>query len=142
VVNYIRFAHRYLKSKVESEELVQKVFMRIWDKRKNLNGELSFKSFMDNGIAVVLGILEISIFVAVLSLILFFLVLNRKDVTHAILGNYLLPFFISILGVILLSERITILMLLGGGLILISTLLATVYEKTLLANLKSKQDNH
>ncbi len=40
------FALGYLKSKAESEELVQEVFEIIWDKRSTLKEELSFKSFL------------------------------------------------------------------------------------------------
>jgi drug/metabolite transporter (DMT)-like permease len=52
---------------------------------------------------------------------------------QAILGNYLLPFFIAILGILLLNEKITWLMLLGGVIIIISTLMVTVYENKLLS---------
>jgi len=41
-----RFAIGYLKSEAESEELVQEVFTRIWEKRKDLKQELSFKSYL------------------------------------------------------------------------------------------------
>jgi RNA polymerase sigma-70 factor (ECF subfamily) len=41
-----RFAFGYLKSKEESEELVQEVFTIIWEKRSALKHELSFKSFL------------------------------------------------------------------------------------------------
>jgi RNA polymerase sigma-70 factor (family 1) len=41
-----RFALGYLKSKDEAEELVQEVFTVIWEKRKDLKEELSFKSFL------------------------------------------------------------------------------------------------
>jgi RNA polymerase sigma-70 factor (family 1) len=41
-----RFALGYLKSAEESEELVQEVFTIVWEKRKELNKELSFKSFL------------------------------------------------------------------------------------------------
>lgn len=41
-----RFAYGYLKSEQESEELVQEVFTIIWEKRKDLKSELSFKSFL------------------------------------------------------------------------------------------------
>jgi len=44
-----------------------------------------------------------------------------------------LPFFIAILGILLLNEKITWLMLLGGGIIIISTLMVTVYENKLLS---------
>jgi drug/metabolite transporter (DMT)-like permease len=66
-------------------------------------------------------------------MLLFFYVLKRMDVTQAILGNYLLPFFIAILGILLLNERITWLMFLGGVIIIISTLMVTVYENKLLS---------
>jgi RNA polymerase sigma-70 factor (ECF subfamily) len=41
-----RFALGYLKSEAEAEELVQEVFTIIWEKRKDLKEELSFKSFL------------------------------------------------------------------------------------------------
>ena len=41
-----RFAYGYLKSETESEELVQEVFAGIWEKRKDLKEELSFKSYI------------------------------------------------------------------------------------------------
>jgi RNA polymerase sigma-70 factor (family 1) len=40
------FAFGYLKSQDEAEELVQEVFTIIWEKRANLNAELSFKSYL------------------------------------------------------------------------------------------------
>ena len=54
------------------------------------------------------------------------------DVTQAILGNYFLPFFIGLLGVLLLKESITLLMLIGGIIVFVSTLMVTVFEKDLL----------
>ncbi len=41
-----RFALGYLKSEPEAEELVQEVFTIIWEKRRDLKEELSFKSFL------------------------------------------------------------------------------------------------
>ena len=41
-----RFALGYLKSEAETEELVQEVFTKIWEKRADLKKELSFKSFL------------------------------------------------------------------------------------------------
>src|SRR5689334_15284005 len=58
--------------------------------------------------------------------------LKRMDVTQAILGNYLLPFFIALMGVVLLGETITPVMCLGGGVILFSTLMLTVFERDLI----------
>jgi len=40
------FGLKLLKSEVESEELVQSVFMTLWEKRKSINPELSIKSFI------------------------------------------------------------------------------------------------
>jgi RNA polymerase sigma-70 factor (ECF subfamily) len=40
------FSFSYLRSQVESEELVQEVFTIIWEKRRHLKAELSFKSFL------------------------------------------------------------------------------------------------
>lgn len=40
------FAFRYLKSEHETEELVQEVFVRIWENRKFLKTEYSFKSYL------------------------------------------------------------------------------------------------
>lgn len=45
-IRIYRFALGYLKSESESEELVQEVFTKIWEKRDHLNEELSFKSFL------------------------------------------------------------------------------------------------
>jgi drug/metabolite transporter (DMT)-like permease len=61
------------------------------------------------------------------------------DVTQAILGTYLLPFFIALMGILLLNEKITVLMFIGGILILISTLMVTIYESTLLAFFKKEK---
>jgi RNA polymerase sigma-70 factor (family 1) len=41
-----RFAYGYLKVEAEAEELVQEVFTIIWEKRRDLKEELSFKSFL------------------------------------------------------------------------------------------------
>jgi RNA polymerase sigma-70 factor (ECF subfamily) len=40
------FALKYLKSQTEAEELVQDVFVRIWENRKSLNSDFSFKSYL------------------------------------------------------------------------------------------------
>lgn len=87
--------------------------------------------FLQAGSTAQLGILELGLVVYGISMLLFFYVLKRMDVTQAILGNYLLPFFIAILGLLLLNESITMVMFVGGLLILISTLMVTVYENKL-----------
>ena len=40
------FAFGYLKSTVEAEGVVQKVFLKIWRNRKQLNPDLSFKAYV------------------------------------------------------------------------------------------------
>lgn len=97
----------------------------------------SFSSFLKSDTITILCILELSFFVYGLSMILFFSVLKRMDITQAILGNYLLPFFIALLGLFLLGESITIYMIIGGLTILIATLVLTVFENRLIA--RSKQ---
>jgi RNA polymerase sigma-70 factor (family 1) len=44
--NIYAFALKYLKSTDEAKELVQSVFLKVWENHKNLNKELSFKSFL------------------------------------------------------------------------------------------------
>ena len=91
-----------------------------------------YSAFIRSGSVALLSMIELSVIVYGVSMLLFFYVLKRMDVTQAILGNYLLPFFIAILGILLLNEKITWLMLLGGVIIIISTLMVTVYENKLL----------
>jgi RNA polymerase sigma-70 factor (ECF subfamily) len=40
------FVLSYLKSDVESEEIVQEVFLKIWENRGNLKNDKSFKSYL------------------------------------------------------------------------------------------------
>ena len=70
--------------------------------------------FIHSGKTALFGILELSLIVYGVSMLLFFYILKRMDVTQAILGTYLLPFFIAIMGVLLLNEKITLLMFAGG----------------------------
>jgi drug/metabolite transporter (DMT)-like permease len=91
-----------------------------------------FLSFIHSGKIAVMGIIELSLFVYGFPALLFFYILKRMDVTQAILGNYLLPFFIALLGIVLLNESISLLMIVGGSIIFVSTLMVTVYENKLL----------
>ena len=79
------------------------------------------------------GILELALIVYGGSMLLFFWILKRLDVTQATLSNYVLPFFMAVLAVVVLKERVTPLVLAGGALVLTGTLLVTVYEAELLA---------
>lgn len=40
------FVLKYLKSEEEAEEMVQSVFVKVWENRRNLKHELSFKSYL------------------------------------------------------------------------------------------------
>jgi RNA polymerase sigma-70 factor (family 1) len=40
------FCLKYLRSTTEAEELVQSVFLKIWERHKHLDKELSFKSYL------------------------------------------------------------------------------------------------
>ena len=75
-----------------------------------------------------LGLIELAVFVYFLSMVLFLNVLTRLDATQAGLSNYLIPFFGLLLAAALLHERLTRFMILGGILVLGSTLMITVYE--------------
>jgi RNA polymerase sigma-70 factor (ECF subfamily) len=41
-----RFAYSFLKTKVNAEEIVQEVFLRVWEKRAKINKYYSFKAFL------------------------------------------------------------------------------------------------
>lgn len=45
-VKLYSFGLKYLRSADETEELVQSVFLKIWENHKQLNKELSFKSYL------------------------------------------------------------------------------------------------
>ena len=45
-INLYRFALKYLRSVEEAEELVQSVFMKIWEIRSSIRTDTSFKSFI------------------------------------------------------------------------------------------------
>jgi drug/metabolite transporter (DMT)-like permease len=98
-----------------------------------------FYSFIHSGKTALLGMLELSLIVYGVSMLLFFYILKRMDVTQAILGTYLLPFFIALMGILLLNEKITLLMFVGGMLILLSTLMVTIYENALLTFFKKEK---
>ena len=101
----------------------------------------NFSAIMHSGTAALLGLIELSFIVYGVSMLLFFYVLRSMDVTQAILGNYLLPFFIALLGIVLLHEKITLTMIIGGAIIMVGTLMVTVYEKQLLMYFKGKNKN-
>jgi drug/metabolite transporter (DMT)-like permease len=78
-----------------------------------------------------IGLMELAIFVYFLSMVLFLNVLTRLDATQAAVSNYLIPFFGLLLAAALLHERLTTFMIVGGILVLASTLMITVWEERL-----------
>jgi drug/metabolite transporter (DMT)-like permease len=80
------------------------------------------------GPRVWLGILLLAALQYFLSMVLFLNVLARLDAAQAGLSNYLIPVFGVVLAALVLGERLTVRMVIGGLVVLGSTLLATVYE--------------
>jgi drug/metabolite transporter (DMT)-like permease len=76
-----------------------------------------------------LGIALLAVFQYCLSMVIFLTVLTRLDATQASLSNYMIPFFGLVIAALVLHERLTLPMILGGALVLLSTLLITVYEE-------------
>lgn len=66
-----------------------------------------------------------------LTMVMLLSVLSRLDATQAGLSNYLIPFFGVLMGAALLGEHLTRFMVLGGIIVLGSTLLITVFEEVL-----------
>ncbi len=91
---------------------------------------------LDRG--AVWGILELALIVYGGSMLIFFSILKRLDVTQASLSNYALPFFIGLLAVLVLKEKITTVTVLGGAVVFAGTLLVTVYESEILAWLSKR----
>jgi drug/metabolite transporter (DMT)-like permease len=75
------------------------------------------------------GLMLLALFQYFLSMVIFLNVLTRLDATQAGLSNYLIPFFGVLIAALVLRERVTGFMILGGVLVLGSTLLVTVYEE-------------
>lgn len=44
--NVYRFAYSFLKSKQDSEEIIQEVFLKVWKNRKTIDEYFSFKAFL------------------------------------------------------------------------------------------------
>ena len=40
------FAYKYFKNETDAEELVQEVFVKVWENRQTLKSELSFRSYL------------------------------------------------------------------------------------------------
>jgi drug/metabolite transporter (DMT)-like permease len=76
-----------------------------------------------------IGITLLAVLQYCISMVIFLTVLARMDATQASLSNYLIPFFGLIIAAIVLHEHLTLFMIIGGMMVLLSTLLITVWEE-------------
>jgi drug/metabolite transporter (DMT)-like permease len=76
-----------------------------------------------------IGMALLAVFQYFLSMVVFLNVLTRLDATQAALMNYLIPFFGLVAAAVVLHERMTRSMIFGGALVLVSTLLVTLYDE-------------
>jgi drug/metabolite transporter (DMT)-like permease len=76
-----------------------------------------------------LSLLLIAAFSLAVSMVLFFWVIQRIEVTQASLSIYMLPVFGVLLSSLTLHEGVTMRLLLGGSLVFLSTFLVTTYEE-------------
>ena len=78
-----------------------------------------------------LSLVLIGLFSLAVSMILFFWVIQRIDVTQASLSIYLLPVFGVLISALTLHEKTTVHLIVGGVLVFVSTFLVTTYEERL-----------
>ena len=100
---------------------------------------LSLHSILHVQRSALLGILELALIVYGASMLLFFWILKRLDVTQATLSNYALPFFMGVLAVLVLHESLAPLVIAGGVIVFFSTLVVTVYAAEILAWLAQRR---
>src|SRR5258708_25119521 len=81
------------------------------------------------GLGVWTTLLTIAIFSLSVSMLLYFWVIEKIDVTQASLSIYLLPVFGVLLSTVVIRERITASLMFGGLLVFAATFLVTVYEE-------------
>ena len=75
------------------------------------------------------GLLLLAVFQYCVSMIIFLTVLTRLDATQAAVSNYLIPAFGVVVAWLLLGEQLHSSAIVGGVLVLASTLLVTVWEE-------------
>ncbi len=90
----------------------------------------SIRGLAGIGLEAWLALLAIAVFSLAISMVLFFWVIQRIEVTQASLSIYLLPVFGVLLSSITLHEKITPQLLGGGALVVASTFLVTSYEES------------
>ena len=88
-----------------------------------------FAEFAALGVGVWASLLTIAIFSLSISMLLYFWVIERIDVTQASLSIYLLPVFGVLLSTVVVREKITPQLVFGGLLVFGGTFLVTVYEE-------------
>ena len=86
-------------------------------------------AFMSLGAGVWASLLTIAIFSLSVSMLLYFWVIEKIDVTQASLSIYLLPVFGVLLSTVVVREKITAQLVFGGLLVFAGTFLVTVYEE-------------
>ncbi len=89
----------------------------------------SFRNLLNLSSTVWVGLILLALFVYFIAMIIFLDVLTRLDATQAALSNYLIPLFGVLTAAVVLHERLTTFMVIGGALILVSTLIVTVFEE-------------
>jgi len=89
----------------------------------------SIRNMVNFRLSVWAGIFFLAVFQYFLAMVIFLNVLTRMDATQAGLSNYLITLCGVITAAVVLHERLTWFMVLGGVLVLASTLLVTVYDK-------------
>ncbi|HEV2378809.1 MAG TPA: DMT family transporter [Terriglobia bacterium] len=88
-----------------------------------------FASLTSLGAPVWGCLLAIALFSLSISMLLYFWVIDKIDVTQASLSIYLLPVFGVLLSTLVVHERVTTRLVLGGLLVFAGTFLVTVYEE-------------
>ncbi len=88
----------------------------------------SFRNITHFGPQLWLGLILLAVFQYFLAIVIFLTVLTRLDAIQAGLSTYLIPLFGVLTAAVVLHEHLTKFMVVGGLLVLASTLLMTVYE--------------
>jgi drug/metabolite transporter (DMT)-like permease len=86
-------------------------------------------AFTSLGAGVWASLLTIAIVSLSFSMLLYFWVIKRIDVTQASLSIYLLPVFGVLLSTVFVGEKVTAQLVFGGLLVFVGTFLVTVYEE-------------
>ncbi|TAG31956.1 MAG: DMT family transporter [Sphingobacteriia bacterium] len=99
------------------------LFPFVWHYEGNIIAH--FPSFTTN---TWVGLILLTVFHNFLSMILFFKALKNLEAIQVALSNFLITFFGLPIAVIFLGEKLSILSVIGGVLVLLSTILITLWE--------------